>query len=162
MPGYNGGRKVRETMYQELLREVAEAQSKYGERQRPPCRPEALERLRERARRELDAELPEGYVAFLREQDGLNWNGLFIYACETTEAGDAGDARIEGFVEANLTWRDDETFRDYLVFGEGNMDLYVRQLPSGDYRTIDRVPGNLIETHPSFDALLAAALKAHL
>ena len=29
-------------------------------------------------------------------------------------------------------------------------------------RVPDRVPGNLIETHPSFDQLLAAALRAHL
>ena len=150
-------------MYQELLREVAEAQSKYGERKQPPGHPERLARLRERVREELAAEVPPEYEAFLREQDGLNWNGLFIYACEPSEvAGASADAHIEGFVEANLAWRDDEHMRDYLVFGEGNMDLYVRHLPTGEYRTIDRVPGNLIETHPSFEAMLAAALKAHL
>jgi hypothetical protein len=42
------------------------------------------------------------------------------------------------------------------------MDLYVRHLPTGDYHVIDLIAGNLIETHPSFDQLLAAALRAHL
>ena len=70
-------------------------------------------------------------------------------------------ATIQGIVEANLGWRDLERFLAYLVFGEGNMDLYVCHLPTGEYHVIDRVPGNLIERHASFDQLLAAALKAH-
>lgn len=149
-------------MYEQLLTAVGAEQSKYGEQSQPPCAEGRVERLRRRAREELGAELPEEYADFLRAQDGLNHNGLFIYASETSPVVGAGDAVIEGIVDANLGWRDDEHFNDYLVFGEGNMDLYVRHLPTGEYQIIDRTPGNLIETHPSFDQLLAAALKAHL
>ncbi|HLM58673.1 MAG TPA: YrhA family protein [Pyrinomonadaceae bacterium] len=149
-------------MYEQLLTQVGAEQAKYGEQAQPPCTEERLERLRQRARRELGVEVPEEYAAFLRAQDGLNHNGLFIYASETSPVAGAPDATIEGLVEANLGWRDDEHFNSYLVFGEGNMDLYVRHLPTGDYQVIDRTPGNLIETHPSLDQLIAAALKAHL
>jgi hypothetical protein len=149
-------------MYEQLLTQVGAEQAKYGERAQPPCTEERLDGLRRRARQELGAEVPEEYAAFLRAQDGLNHNGLFIYASETSPVAGAPDAAIEGLVEANLGWRDDEHFNNYLVFGEGNMDLYVRHLPTGDYQVIDRTPGNLIETHPSFNQLLAAALKAHL
>jgi hypothetical protein len=149
-------------MYEQLLTQVGAEQAKYGERSQMPCAEERLERLRRRAREELGAEVPEEYAAFLRTQDGLNHNGLFIYASETSPVNGAADATIEGLVEANLGWRDDEHFNNYLVFGEGNMDLYVRHLPTGVYQTIDRTPGNLIETSPSFEQLLAAALKSHL
>lgn len=149
-------------MYEQLLTRVGEEQARYGERSQPPCTEERLERLRRRALEELNAEVPEEYAAFLRAQDGLNHNGLFIYASETSPVAGGTDATIEGFVEANLGWRDDEFFNDYLVFGEGNMDLYVRHLPTGEYQVIDRTPGNLIEAPPSFDQLIAAALKAHL
>jgi hypothetical protein len=149
-------------MYEQLLTQVGAKQAKYGEQSQPPCTEERLGRLRRRVREEIDAELPEGYADFLRTQDGLNHNGLFIYASETSPVVGAKDATIEGIVDANLGWRDDEHFNDYLVFGEGNMDLYVRHLPTGEYQVIDRTPGNLIETQPSFDQLLAAALKAHL
>lgn len=149
-------------MYEQLLTQVGAEQARYGERSQPPCTEERLERLRQRTRAELGAEVPEEYAAFLRTQDGLNHNGLFVYASETSPVAGGADANIEGLVEANLGWRDDEFFNDYLVFGEGNMDLYVRHLPTGDYQVLDRTPGNLIETHPSFEQLLAAALKAHL
>jgi hypothetical protein len=92
----------------------------------------------------------------------LNYNGLFIYASETVPVVGSRSATIQGIVEANLGWRDYEPHAAYLIFGEGNMDLYVRHLPTGRFQVVDRVPGNLIETHPSFDQLLAAALRAHL
>jgi len=42
------------------------------------------------------------------------------------------------------------------------MDLYVRHLPIGEYRVIDRVPGNTIEVPATLEELLAVALAAHL
>lgn len=149
-------------MYEQLLTQIGAEQARYGERSQPPATEERLERLRQRAREELGAEVPEEYLDFLRTQDGLNHNGLFIYASEPSPVEGTTDATIDGLVEANLGWRDDDFFKDLLVFGEGNMDLYVRHLPTGEYRVIDRVPGNLIETHPSFKQLIAAALKSHL
>lgn len=149
-------------MYQQLLAEVRAEQARYGGHRQPPCTEERLARLRRRVREELGAELPDEYVELLREQDGLNYNGLFIYASETTPIVGARDASIQGIVEANLGWRDIESMNVYLVFGDGNMDLYARHLPTGEYHVLDRVPGNLIETHPSFELLMAAAFKSHL
>ncbi len=149
-------------MYQDLMVQVIEAQAKYNLGAQPPCPANRVEELRRRARRELRAELPEEYAAFLRQHDGLNWNGLFLYASERTPITGSPSNFIEGFVEMNLLYREDKWFEDYLVFGEGNMDLYVRQVSTGDFQIIDRVPGNLIETVSSFDELLIKALKAHL
>jgi hypothetical protein len=149
-------------MYQQLLDEVRAEQARYGGHVQLPCPEERLAVLRRRVREDLGAELPEEYVAFLREQNGLNFNGLFIYASETTSIVGTRDASIQGIVDANLGWRDVESMRVYLVFGDGNMDLYARHLPTGEYHVLDRVPGNLIETHPSFELLMAAAFKSHL
>src|SRR5688572_29761582 len=70
-------------MYRQLLAEVRTEQARYGGHRQPPCTEERLALLRRRVREELGAELPDEYAAFLREQDGLNYNGLFIYASET-------------------------------------------------------------------------------
>src|SRR5215212_4390572 len=149
-------------MYRQLLAEVGAVKARYGERSQPPCTDERLAQLRRRVREELGAELPGEYAAFLRAQDGLNHNGLFIYASETAPVVGSTHATIQGIVEANLGWRDDERFLEYLALGEGNMDVYVRHVPTGEYHVVDRVPGNLIERYCSFDQLIAAALKAHL
>jgi SMI1 / KNR4 family (SUKH-1) len=149
-------------MYQQLLARLRLAQATYGEQSQPPCPDERLARLRRRVHDDLGAVLPDEYAAFLRTQDGLNHNGLFVYASETTPIVGAAGATIQGIVEANLTWRDDEQMVSYLVFGDGNLDLYALHVPTGEYHVVDRVPGNLIATYPSFEQLLAAALEAHL
>ena len=149
-------------MYQQILAEVAAAQARCGEQRQPPCPDEGLVDLRRRAHDELGTEIPDEYLAFLRMQDGLNHNGLFIYASETAPVVGTAGATIEGIVEANQGWRVDEHFARYLIFGEGNLDLYVRHLPTGAYQVVDRVPGNLIATHPTFEQLITAALEAHL
>ena len=149
-------------MLQHLLAELEAEQARFGERRQPACTDDQVEQLRRRVREQLGAELPDAYAAFLRGRNGLNHNGLFIYASETAPVVGARDATIQGLVEANLVWRDDEDFLDCLVFGDGNMDVYVRHLPTGEYQVRDRVPGNLVERFASFDELLAAAIKAHL
>lgn len=148
-------------MYQRLLAEVEAAQARYGEQPQLACPPDRLARLRRRVRQELGATLPDEYADFPRARDGLNHHGLFIYASETAPVVGAPGATIQGLVEAHLDWREVEQMSDYLVFGEGNMDLYARHLPTGEHRVLDRVPGNLVEQYPSFELLLAA-LKAHL
>jgi len=77
-------------------------------------------------------------------------------------AAPAPGGEVQGLIYANLGWRDDPWMEDHLVFGEGNMDLYVRHLPTGEYRVIDRVPGNTIEVPATLEELLAVALAAHL
>lgn len=99
--------------------------------------------------------LPGLWLGSRRSCDGGTASG-------TTPIVGVRDAAIQGIVEANLGWRDVESMGVYLVFGDGNMDLYACHLPTGEYHVLDRVPGNLIETHPSFELLMAAAFKSRL
>ena len=117
-------------MNQRLLDELEAARARCGEQRQPACTDNRLEQLRRRVHEELGAELPDEYVAFLRSQDGLDHNGLFIYASETVPVVRTTTATIQGIVEANLGWRDVEHLVAYLVFGEGNLDLYARHLPT--------------------------------
>lgn len=149
-------------MPSDALTRLAAEMGRHGVTLQPPCRPTELERLRERARRELHAELPPEYVELLVRTDGLNWNGLFIYASATTPVVRSPHASIHGFVEMNLLYWDGNSFDDLLVFGEGNMDLYTRRMSSGEYLILDRVPGNVIETCRGFEQMLDQAVKAHL
>ena len=142
-------------MYERLLRRVEDQAVTYGETLPAPCDGRSLAELRERVRDELGAELPGAYAGFLRLRDGLNWNGLFVYAGGRSPA--AGN--IEGFVEANLRYRDDDRFAGLLVFAEDGLDVYALRVSTREYQIFDQVPHNLIDTVPSFDALMCAALR---
>jgi hypothetical protein len=151
-------------MYEKFLTEIEEEEASSGEQMEPGANAAQIASLKNGALRELGTELPAGYLDFLGRHNGLIYNGLNIYGTERHEAaGEEPDVLIEGFVEANLDYRDVDYFNDLLVFGDGDIDIYVCEMSKGEYQVRDRMPAdNINETFGTFEELLAHALKAHL
>ena len=113
-----------------------------------------LERLKQRARMELGLELPADYLDFLAHSDGLDWNGVVIYASEPLPIVMHPDRSIAGVVEMNLVFRDDRSFHDLLVLGSDGMDIYAYRVPTGAYEVRDEVPHELVAENPSFEDMM--------
>lgn len=146
-----------------LLQDIHAEQDKYEELPQPPATGDDVAKLVKRSREELGAAPPEQYLEFLRGENGMNHNGLFVFGTSTLPLAGNPDIALQGFVEANLAWRDSPELNSYVFFGEGNMDLYGLHLETGEFRVINRVPtDNVEERHASFDMLLASAIRAHL
>jgi hypothetical protein len=128
----------------------------------PPCSEAGLASLRIRTKRELGCVLPDGYCALLRRVDGLDWNGLVVYASERQPLAGASDGFIEGLVEGNLDFRDHEPMKEYLVFADDGVVLFTHNTTSNRYEVILRVGLTLLESFDSFDELLNDALAGHL
>jgi hypothetical protein len=149
-------------MYQELLRRVAEEQRPFGSSLQPPATEDQLRLLSERARANLNAELPTEYFDFLRLTNGFDWNGVVIFASDIVPIASHPDRSITGIVEMNLNYRDDPRFEDLLVLGSNGMDLYAYRISTGAYEVYDEVPHELIETLSTFEQLMARALTRSL
>jgi hypothetical protein len=145
-------------VYWDLLTRVAEEQRGYHSEPQPPCTETQLDRLAERVAAELAVPLPAGYRDFLRLRNGLDWNGVVILACERTPIRSHPDRFINGFVEMNLIYRDNVRYRSLVVFGSDGMDVYTYNQSTGAHEIYDEVAHELIETLPSFDALIVRAL----
>jgi hypothetical protein len=57
----------------------------------------------------------------------------------------------------NLIYRDADRFRS-LVFGSDGMDVYTYDQSKSTYEIYDEVAHELVETLPSFDAMITKAL----
>lgn len=150
-----------EPLYADLLAEVAARCREFDQQLQPPAIPRDINSLRERARSELGVDVPDEYVAFLRLHDGLDWNGLVIYASHTTPIADDARYSIQGLVEANLAWREAEPHKDFLFFGESGVDIYCLHVSRREYQITDRQSGRLSDVVPSFEHLIVEAFKAH-
>jgi hypothetical protein len=64
-------------------------------------------------------------------------------------------------VEVNLDMRDGGGLAGHIVLGEGCICLRALHLPSGAFHELDRVSLDVISVHPSFGALMTAAMDAH-
>lgn len=145
-----------------LIDEVKRIASKYNEILEPPCTEAKLKRLRERSRAELTTDVPNDYVDFLRIMDGLDFNGMLVYASEQTTSKDSSQAEIFGFVETNLMHRDVDVMRGYLVFGSDSLNIYVLDVRNNEYQVLDRASLDKATSFSSFDEMLEQAIKKHL
>lgn len=149
-------------MYQELLDSIAEEKKTYDLELQPPATSEQIEELEIKANEQLGAKLPEAYKHFLSRTNGLNYNGLFIYATEKVQVSGVPDAFINGFIEENLSHREIDGFNDLLVFADGNLDIYIYQNSTAEYQSRDRSSLDVMQTFSSFEELITEALNSHL
>ena len=148
-------------MYQTFLEEIARQMEEDGEQLQPACSPESLKQLASTAQTVFSRGLPTEYTNFLSITDGLDWNGLVIYASATTPMPGHDDEFIQGFIEANLLWRDYKPNENFLIFGESGLSKYVYNIAASEYQVIDRPSMDVIGSVASFDELIAEALKSH-
>ncbi len=127
-----------------------------GEQVQAPASTEALETLHDYAGRDLLAVLPEAYVDFLRQADGLDFNGTVIYA--TRQRALPGGLTLLGFPESNRDFRGAEP-RHHVLFGETGDEFYAHDQSEGTWLRLDRAALSPLETYPTCEAMLADALR---
>jgi hypothetical protein len=153
-------------MLQQLLDKVAQWQRQWDQDPQPACGADAIEALRKRAKSELGADVPEDYLSLLRIANGVDWNGLSIYAAEKTPiAGRKERGKEErfifGFVDQNLHWREYAPAKNYLVFGESGDSTYLYNTAKSEYQERDRASDSLVDTYPTFEDLITEAVNQH-
>ena len=139
----------------DLLAAVNTRKRAFAEMIQPPASPEAIARLRRLARDALRTDLPESYVTFLRRNDGLAFNNCEIYA-----ATERKKPYLPGFVEVNEILI--EGGRRYVFYGDTGDELYAQDRMSRAWVALDRPSLSVLETFPSFDAMLAQVLRDSL
>jgi hypothetical protein len=149
-------------MYQTFLEEITRQMEEDGDQMQPACSPESLKQLEATAQAIFSRGLPVEYFRFLSLTNGLDWNGLMIYASATTPIVKHDEAFIHGLIEANLLWRDYKPNEKFLIFGESGLSKYVYAIASSEYQVIDRSSMDAVKSVASFDELMAEALENHL
>jgi hypothetical protein len=136
----------------DLLAVINAELRQFGHTVRPPASPEAIERVRRIARDKLRTDLPESYLTFLGRTDGLDFNGYGIYA-----ATEQKKPYRPGFVEVNeiLSVGGER----YVFYGDSSIDLYAQDRTSMAWVILDRPSLSVMDTFPSFDAMLVKVLR---
>jgi hypothetical protein len=144
----------------ELLEEVRAEAEDVEESLQPPARERDVEKLKNEAKAKLGADLPEDYLAFLKEVNGFSWEDLTIYASEPTPHATYPESTIEGFVKMNIVQRENKRCGDFLIFGEASkLDLYTQRISTGEFQILDHSTLALTKTVPTFDDMMIEALE---
>ena len=127
----------------------------------PPATEAEIDDLRRQAVRSLGAELPEAYLDLLRLADGVQFDGVIVYASHRAPDADP-HAAPPSLVEANLSLREADVFGDYVVFGGADDLLLALHRPTGEYQALDPFGLDADEAFDSFNALVLWAYGKRL
>lgn len=150
-------------MYKELLIQAATIQRKWGDDLQLPADDVKIANLIAKSKQILNIGIPQGYIDFIKITNGYNWNGVFIYPSEKTLYSGTSDKYMAGIIDHNFVFRDPDNMKDFLLFGEDDLDVYVLKISTGYYEVRDRVPfSNVYYTFNTFAELAYYALKKSL
>jgi hypothetical protein len=142
-----------DTILRDLLREVEADLADFSEVLEAPASPEQLAKLQTASASQLAYALPAEYLEVLGVHDGLDCNGVQLYASEPNTAvnsSDRPDYLKRGFVEANLIWREYEPNKQYAFFAESGDKLYCYNLTADRFEIVDRLTKTPIYEPSSF------------
>lgn len=111
-----------------LIRKLEEARGKYGDVLQKPATSQIVELLNAEIQRQYNIELSSVYKTILLKTNGFNENGVFLYGAKTKVIEGHSNRYLEGIIEANEIWHENETFSDYLFYAESDMYLFVQSL----------------------------------
>lgn len=136
-----------------LLNEIEADLADFGEPVDAPASAEQTAILQADTISQLAYALPAEYLELLATHDGLDCNGVQVYASEP-KTEDNGSDRLEylkrGFIEANLIWREYEPNKQYAFFAESGDKLYCHNLKAGKFEIVDRLTKTPIYEPSSF------------
>ncbi|MGN7177810.1 SMI1 / KNR4 family protein [Paenibacillus sp. FSL R5-0490] len=149
--------------WKELLIQIKKIEKKYGSSLRNPVTDVEISKLQLDIQEKLgNIELPKSYVEFLKTVNGLDFNGLVIYGVDEHLLDDQEVEDLQGFVDTNEIWYENEWQKQYIFWGESDTAWYCLDLHKEIYLELDKPSGTQIQSFESFDSMLTEALQTTL
>ncbi|MCR6108924.1 SMI1/KNR4 family protein [Bacillus sp. A301a_S52] len=102
--------------------------------------------------------LAVGYKDFLRKVNGLVFNGVNVYGVDEEFIQDNND-HIEGFIDNNEVWREEDDENRYLYYGDTDVAWFCYDMIDDIYVELDKPSVSLMREFDSFDDMLNTMLK---
>lgn len=142
---------------QQLLVSVIEDKTDANEPQQAPLEEIKRKEFEQRVEQTLHYELPQVYLDVLSYTDGLDCNGVVLYASEVYNEG--GEFLIQGFLEANILLRGYLPNRNFIYFAESGMDFYRHNLQNNLFEISARIGGTVFNSFDTSEKLFNQILK---
>lgn len=103
---------------------------------------------------ELKITVPKNYLDVLEVVNGMEFNGFIIYGIDGKLLTEKPLQNINGFVENNKIWYENEWQRKYVFLGDSNISWYVYDDELLKYHELSKPSGAILNTFEDIDSLL--------
>jgi len=149
--------------WKDMLVRIEKMERKYGSSLRNSTSDTEINKLNEFIQQKLgEFLLPNAYIEFLKNVNGLDFNGLVIYGVDEVWLDREADEDVQGFIETNELWYEIDWHKQYVFLGDSDTALYCFDLKEHVFVELDKPSGTIIESFESFDFMINAAMETVL
>ena len=100
--------------------------------------------------------LPQGYIDFLKINNGLAWNGIIFYSTDqVTEADNPAGFKLMDLVTMNDEFNDRFELDEKILLGIADDDYYTYNIETKKYEILEFSSRELMEEFDKFDELFS-------
>ena len=118
-----------------------------------------LENYFNEAKAELNVDLPNDYANILVLVNGLEFNGFILYGIDESLLNKQPNQSINGLIEYNKIWYENEWQKKYIFIGESNISWYVYDFAECKYVELDNPSGRENEVFSSLEYMVEKILS---
>ncbi len=93
------------------------------------------------------------YVNVLKQVNGLEFNGFILYGIDSYLLNKEPKQSINGFIDNNEVWHENEWEKEYIFLGDSNISWYAYDIVSDKYVELDKPSGAILEEFDTMDLL---------
>ncbi len=146
-------------MWKNKLQEIIQEKNIYGEKVNIGATEEEIEIFFREAKAELNVDLPNDYAKILERVNGLEFNGFILYGIDQNLLSKQPNQSINGLIEYNKIWYENEWQKKYIFIGESNISWYVYDFAECKYVELDNPSGRQNEVFSSLDYMVEKILS---
>lgn len=149
-------------MWEEKLDKIIQEKALYGEKVNSGATEKEMQTFIDEIADKLNMVLPEQYTRVLKVMNGIEFNGVILYGIDERMLDSLPTQHVNGLLENNKIWYENEWQKQYLFLGESSISWYVYDLADKKYFELDNPSGTEIEMFNCFEDLLEKLLSDSL
>ena len=96
--------------------------------------------------------LPQGYIGFLKKNNGLAWNGIVFYSTDqVTEAGNPDGFRIMDLATMNDEFNERYELDEKVLLGRADEDYYTYNIETKKYEALELESREVWDEYDKFE-----------
>jgi len=96
--------------------------------------------------------LPQGYIGFLKKNNGLAWNGIVFYSTDqVTEAGNPDGFRIMDLATMNDEFNERYELDEKVLLGRADEDYYTYNIETKKYEALELESREVWDEYDTFE-----------
>ena len=146
-------------MWKDKLQEIIQEKKIYGEKVNIGATEEEIGMFFKEVKAELNVDLPNDYANILELVNGLEFNGFILYGIDQILLSKQSNQSINGLIEYNKIWYENEWQKKYIFIGESNISWYVYDFAECKYAELDNPSGRENEVFSSLEDMVEKILS---